>query len=181
MIQHNSAPFNMTCQSYSHLSAMNAPIPTALSSLSQSVDIISSMSVIASKMIKLVSKILASFYAFGFCVTALAFVGFLRTPGGGMRTICSAIFSCVSRISQVAHYANSQSQLAFLVYGFASAFVTSATYFSHLTTQELGHGNGVATSTGRSYLALSWITVAMMLIASFAGTWFAILPSSALR
>ena len=57
-----------------------------------------------------------------------------------------------------------------------SAFVTSATSSSQLTTRELGHGNGMATSTGRSFLALSWITVAMMLIASFAGTLSALIP-----
>lgn len=115
--QHNSAPYNMTCQRYSHLSAMNTSIPTALSSLSQSVEIFSSLNVIALQMIKLVSKILASFYAFGFCVTVLAFVGFLGSPGGRMRTMISAILSCVSRIPQVAHYANPQSSLRSLFMG----------------------------------------------------------------
>ncbi len=47
---------------------MNTSIPTALSSLSQSVENFSSLNVIALQMIKLISKIMASFYAFGFCI-----------------------------------------------------------------------------------------------------------------
>ena len=95
--QHNSTPYNMTCQWYSHLSAMNTSIPTALSSLSQKVWELSSLNVIALQMIKLISKIMAIFYAFGFCVTILALVGFLGSPGGRMRTMISAMLSCVSR------------------------------------------------------------------------------------
>lgn len=57
--------------------------------------------------------------------------------------------------------------MACLVYGLASALITLA---SHLTTQELGHGNEVTISTGRMFVALSWIAVATMLTATFTGT-----------
>ncbi len=90
---------------------MNTSIPTALSSLSQSVENFSSLNVIALQTIKLISKIMASLYAFGFCVTVLAFVGFLGSPGGRMRTMTSAVLSCVSRTAHGARYTNPQSSL----------------------------------------------------------------------
>lgn len=93
--------FNRTCQWYSHLSAINAPISPALGSLSQTIEMISSLDLIVPRIIIFIGKFLAALYALGFSVTALALVGFLGSPGGRVRTIISVILSWVSPTLEV--------------------------------------------------------------------------------
>lgn len=99
---------NVASQRYSYLLATNSSIPTALSSMSQSIETILSLRQIALRMIEIVSEIFATLYALGFFITALAFVGFLGSPGGRLRTTISVMLSCVSYIPRRAHYINSQ-------------------------------------------------------------------------
>lgn len=96
-MQYDDAPLNKTCHWYSNVPVMNASGPAA-DVLPESAERMSSLALIALRMINSMSKMIGILYALGFFFTVFALVGYIKSPGGQQRAMISATFAFVSPI-----------------------------------------------------------------------------------